>query len=186
MTTSLRQRVRAGDPAAFGELFDQGSRRVYNHAYRLLGDWSAAEDTVSLTFLEAWRGRNRVQADGESLLPWLLGIATNVARNLARARRRHSAAMGRLPAPREEPDFADDVADKLDVLSAARTAQEALSTLRRPEREVFALCVYAELDYTAAAEALDIPVGTVRSRLSRARARLRDVAIPAAAHEEVR
>ncbi|TQS42734.1 RNA polymerase sigma factor [Cryptosporangium phraense] len=181
----MRHRVRAGDPAAFGELFDVGARRVYNHAYRLLGDWSAAEDTVSLTFLEAWRGRNRVQPEGGPLVPWLLGIATNVARNLARARRRHAAALDRLPQPRDEPDFADEVADKIDVLNSARAAQQALSALRRPEREVFALCVYAELDYVATAEALDIPVGTVRSRLSRARARLRDVAVPpVAAHEE--
>lgn len=178
VTTSLRSRVRAGDSAAFGELFDDGARRVYNHAYRLLGDWSAAEDVVSLTFLEAWRGRERVRADGGTLVPWLLGIATNVARNTARARRRHAAAMGRLPLPHDEPDFADDVADRVDVLNSARAAQEALSRLRRPEREVFALCVYADLDYGAAAEALSIPVGTVRSRLSRARARLRDVAVP--------
>lgn len=179
VTTSLRSRVRAGDPAAFGELFDTAARRVYNHAYRLLGDWSAAEDAVSLTFLEAWRCRSRVRPDGDSLVPWLLGIATNVARNTARARRRHAAALGRLPMPHDEPDFADDVADRVDVLASARSAQEALARLRRPEREVFALCVYASLDYAAAAEALGIPVGTVRSRLSRARARLRDVTVPA-------
>ncbi|WP_344648685.1 RNA polymerase sigma factor [Cryptosporangium japonicum] len=178
MTTSLRSRVRAGDSAAFGELFDEAARRVYNHAYRLLGDWSAAEDVVSLTFLEAWRNRSRVRPGGESLVPWLLGIATNVARNTARARRRHAAAMGRLPMPHHEPDFADDVADRVDVLAAAHAAQEALARLRRGEREVFALCVYASLDYAAAAEALGIPVGTVRSRLSRARARLRNVTVP--------
>ncbi|SHN47118.1 RNA polymerase sigma-70 factor, ECF subfamily [Cryptosporangium aurantiacum] len=104
MTTTLRERVRAGDPAAFGELFDQAARRVYNHVYRLLGDWSAAEDAVSLTFLEAWRCRGRLDAEGGPLLPWLLGIATNTARNTARARRRHTAAMARtlLPPPHDE------------------------------------------------------------------------------------
>jgi RNA polymerase sigma-70 factor (ECF subfamily) len=178
--TTLRDRVRSGDQAAFGELFDQSSRRIYNYAFRLLGDWSAAEDTVSLTFLEAWRGRDRIDPDGGPLLPWLLGIATNVARNTARSRRRHAAAMGRLPPPAAEPDFADEVAGRLDDAVRLREIQQALASLRRPEREVVALCVYGQLDYVSAAEALGVPVGTVRSRLSRARARLRESAGPPA------
>jgi RNA polymerase sigma-70 factor (ECF subfamily) len=165
--------VRAGDPAAFGELFDLASRRIYNHAYRLLGDWSAAEDAVSLTFLEAWRSRDRVEPTGDSLLPWLLGIATNVARNTARSRRRHATALARLPELPDEPDFADELAGRLDDASRLEAVQKAMSALRRPEREVVALCIYGGLDYEATAEALGVPIGTVRSRLSRARARLR-------------
>ena len=53
----LRARVRAGDPDAFGVLFDECAQAVYNHAFRLTGNWSAAEEAVSLTFLEAWRLR---------------------------------------------------------------------------------------------------------------------------------
>jgi RNA polymerase sigma-70 factor (ECF subfamily) len=174
VTTTLRERVRAGDPAAFAELYDSAARRVYNHAYRLLGDWSAAEDAVSLTFLEAWRCRERIDAAGGTLLPWLLGIATNVVRNTARSRRRHAAALARLPHPLPEPDFVDELAER----ERWRAVRAALETLRRPEREVVALCVYAELDYAAAAEALGIPIGTVRSRLSRARARLRQAIDP--------
>ena len=63
-------------------------RAVYNHGFRLTGEWGAAEDVVSLTFLEAWRIRRRVDLEGGSLRPWLLGIATNVTRNLRRAARR--------------------------------------------------------------------------------------------------
>jgi RNA polymerase sigma-70 factor (ECF subfamily) len=172
--TNPRERLRAGDPAEFGALFDECSVRVLNHAYRLLGDWAAAEDVVSLTFLEAWRLRGRIEADGGSVLPWLLGIATNTARNAARARRRHAAAMSRLPDLAYEPDFADDLAGRLDDAGRARAVQDALAALRRPEREVVALCVYAGLDYASAAAALGVPVGTVRSRLSRAKKRLRD------------
>src|SRR5713101_4200622 len=54
---SLRARVRAGDPDAFGVLFDECGRAVYNLAFRMTGNWSAAEEVVSLTFLEAWRLR---------------------------------------------------------------------------------------------------------------------------------
>lgn len=97
MELSLRARVRAGDPEAFGVLFDECARSVCNHAFRVTGNWSAAEEVVSLTFLEAWRLRGTVHPAGESLRPWLLGIAVNVTRNLSRASRRHQAALGRLP-----------------------------------------------------------------------------------------
>ncbi|WP_420000470.1 RNA polymerase sigma factor [Streptomyces boninensis] len=169
----MRERIRAGDADAFGELFDAYARAVYNHAYRLTGDWATAEDVVSLTFLEAWRLRERVEAEGGSLRPWLLGIATNTARNTRRGLRRHAAAMDRLPRDRAaEPDFADDVAGRLDDLARVAAVREAVLGLRRQEREVFALCAWAELSYEDAADALGIPVGTVRSRLSRARTKL--------------
>lgn len=169
---TIRARIRAGDREAFGELFDTYARSVYNHAYRLTGDWSLAEDVVSLTFLEAWRLRGKTDPDGGSLRPWLLGIATNVTRNARRATRRHAAAVSRLPRDEVVRDFAEDVAGRLDDTAQLALIQAALANLRRPEREVFALCVWAGLDYAAAAEALGVPMGTVRSRLSRARVKL--------------
>ena len=87
MELSQRARVRAGDHDEFGVLFSEHARAVYNHAFRLTGNWSAAEEVVSLTFLEAWRLRGTVRPEGGSLLPWLLGIALNVARNVSRAAR---------------------------------------------------------------------------------------------------
>lgn len=170
--TNLRKRIRAGDHDAFGELFDAYARSVYNHAFRLTGDWSAAEDVVSLTFLDAWRLRAKVDEEGGSLRPWLLGVATNVTRNTRRAARRHAAAVARLPRDEVERDFADEVAGRLDDIDQLALVQTALALLRRPEREVLALCVWSGLDYPAAAEALGVPVGTVRSRLSRARTKL--------------
>src|SRR5690606_40529115 len=74
---SLRARIRDGDEAAFEALFDEMAQPVYSHALWLTGSWSTAEDVVSLTFLEAWRLRHRIDADGGSLRPWVLGIATN-------------------------------------------------------------------------------------------------------------
>ena len=172
MELSLRARVRRGDPDAFGVLFDEHARAVYNHAFRMTGNWSAAEEVVSLTFLEAWRLRGTVRPDGESLRPWLLGIAVNVTRNLSRAARRHQAAVARLPLAAALPDFADDLAERIDDAAQLAAVRDAVSKLRRSEQEVLALCVWAGLDYAAAAEALGVPVGTVRSRLSRARAKL--------------
>lgn len=170
--TNLRKRIRAGDHDAFGELFDAYARSVYNHAFRLTGEWAVAEDVVSLTFLDAWRLREKADPEGGSLRPWLLGIATNVTRNTRRAARRHAAAIARLP--RDEPvrDFADEVAGRVDDAAQLALVRTALAELRRAEREVLALCVWAGLDYQAAAQALGVPVGTVRSRLSRARTKL--------------
>lgn len=168
----MRARVRAGDPEAFRELFIEHGRSVYNHAFRLTGTWSAAEDVVSLTFLEAWRHRDNVDADGGSLRPWLLGIATNVARNIRRAARRHDGALARLPRNDAVPDFAEEITARIDDRERLAMVRTALGALRKPEREVLALCVWAGLDYAEAAEALSVPVGTVRSRLSRARKKL--------------
>jgi RNA polymerase sigma factor (sigma-70 family) len=109
----------------------------------------------------------------DSLRPWLLGIATNVTRNTARAARRHQAALSRIPPPDPVPDFADEVTRRLADTEELAAAQRALSTMRRGEREVFTLCVWEGLDAATAAEALGVAVGTVRARLSRARKRLR-------------
>ncbi|GKQ39630.1 RNA polymerase sigma factor [Streptomyces sp. A012304] len=186
MDTHLRKRIRAGDHAAFGELFDAYARSVYNHAYRLTGEWAVAEDVVSLTFLDAWRLRGRVDEEGGSLRPWLLGIATNVTRNTRRAARRHAAAMARLPREDAVRDFADEVAGRVDDAARLDLVRTALAALRRPEREVLALCVWAGLDYAAAAEALGVPVGTVRSRLSRARTKLAKQMEPPGFHGQMR
>jgi RNA polymerase sigma-70 factor (ECF subfamily) len=174
MTTSLRARLRAGESAAYGELFDSYADAIFRHAVRVLGDRTTADDVVSVTFLEAWRLRERLLPEGGSLQPWLFGIATNVLRNTARAGRRYEQAMSRLPAPEVEPDVAEAVVDRLAEAGGLTAARRALDELRPQEREVFVLCVWAELDYASAADALDIPVGTVRSRLARARARLRE------------
>ncbi|MFF5337763.1 RNA polymerase sigma factor [Streptomyces sp. NPDC013181] len=169
----MRARIRAGDRDAFAELYEEYARPVYNHAYRLTGDWSTAEETMSETFLAAWRARHTVEPEGESLLPWLLGIATNKARNANRGNGRRLAFLARRPAPEPVADIADATAGHVDDTRRLAAVRQALGGLRRQDREVLALCVWSGLDYGEAAEALDIPVGTVRSRLSRARARLR-------------
>ncbi|GAA2775364.1 hypothetical protein GCM10019017_20210 [Streptomyces showdoensis] len=143
---------------------------------RVCGDRAAAEDAVSATFLEAWRCRERLRPDGDGLRPWLLGIATNVLRSTAREARRRDTALARLADRGVLPDFADDVVTRLYDTEQLDAARAALKRLRRRDREVFALVVWAGLDYAAAGEALGIPVGTVRSRLSRARDRLRALA----------
>jgi len=176
MEPPFRARVRAGDENTFRVLFQDHGRAVYNHCFRLTGDWSVAEDCVSLVFLEAWRIREKVEPHGGSLLPWLLGIATNVVHHRRRTAWRHRALMERMPPPGLLPDFADEVVGRLEDQERIAAVRRALDQLSRPDREVLALCVWAGLDYAATAEALEVPVGTVRSRLSRARRRLEKLA----------
>lgn len=173
----MRARIRAGDSSAFAELFDSYARAVYNHAFRLTADWSTAEDVMAATFMEAWRLRDKVDPEGGSLRPWLLGIATNTARNQYRSNRRYRAAANAAAAAElSVPDHAEEVAERVDDRRRLAKALTALASLRRTEREVVALCLGEGLDYEAAAQALGIPVGTVGSRLSRARKKLRVLA----------
>ncbi|MFF4034704.1 RNA polymerase sigma factor [Streptomyces sviceus] len=178
MTTDMRTRIRAGDPDAFAELYDACARSVYNHAFRLTADWSVAEDVMSATFMEAWRCRDSIEADGGSLRPWLLGIATNVSRSHGRGNRRYRAAASAAASAgvAEVADHAEEIAGRVDDRRRIAATLTALASLRRPEREVLVLCLWEGLEYADAARALGIPVGTVRSRLSRARGRLRKLA----------
>lgn len=172
----MRNRFRAGDTTALGEAYDEHAQVLFRYAMRVCGHQAAAEDVVSATFLEAWRCRERLRPDGDGLRPWLLGIATNILRSTARETRRRDTALARLADRGVLPDFAEDVVARLYDTEQLDAARAALKRLRRRDREVFALVVWAGLDYAAAGEALGIPVGTVRSRLSRARDRLRTLA----------
>jgi RNA polymerase sigma-70 factor (ECF subfamily) len=177
----LWKQAAAGRGDAFGALFERHARTVCNYCFRRTADWAAAEDLTSLVFLEAWRRREDVRLAGESALPWLLGVATNVLRTRRRSQRRHRAALERLPRERRY-DPADDVAGRLDDERRMRAMLRLLACLPRRELDVLALCSWQGLSYEEAALALGTPIGTVRSRLSRGRARLREL-IEESGHE---
>ena len=164
--------LQAGDPGALAALFDRHGDRIYNHCFRHLADWAEAEDATSSVFLEVWRHRRRVQLLDGSALPWLYGVATNVCRNASRSRRRYLRAVASVPASGTEPDPAERVTDRLGSQARMRAVLEQVRALPPREREVLALVIWAGLSYEQAAAALDVPLGTIRSRLSRARARL--------------
>ena len=178
---ALWARARLGDATAFGVLFERHADTIYNYCFRRIGDWTSAEDLLSVVFLEAWRRRDKELAP-DKVLPWLYGIATNVVRNQRRSRRRYSAALQRLPRPRAE-DATDGVDDHLDDERHMKHVLTLLARVPQREQDVFVLCAWFDLSYDDAAAALQIPVGTVRSRLSRARARLRELS-PGIGHEE--
>jgi RNA polymerase sigma factor (sigma-70 family) len=170
----LWTRAAAGTPDAFGELYERHARTVYNYCFRRTADWALAEDLTSVVFLEAWRKRTSVAFEGDSLRPWFLGVATNVLRARWRSQRRHRAALSKLPLERTEA-FTDDANGRVDDERRMRAALGVLGRLPKREQDIVALCELADLTYAEAAVALDLPVGTVRSRLSRARARMSEL-----------
>jgi RNA polymerase sigma factor (sigma-70 family) len=170
----LWARVRTGDADAFGVLFERNAERVYNYCFRRTADWAAAEDMVSAVFLEAWRRRADLEltAQDERILPWLLGVATNLLRRRSRSAARLKRALLRSNPHPHEADFADDAVGRIGDEQRMRAILAALDGLSADERDTLALYAWAGLTYEETAAALDIPIGTVRSRLSRARRHL--------------
>jgi RNA polymerase sigma-70 factor (ECF subfamily) len=169
----LWQAATTGNSKAFGELFERHGRAVFSFCARRTGDLSLAEDLTSIVFLEAWRRRQSVEID-ESALPWLLGTANNLARNARRSLRRHNAALRRLPTDESSSDSEDDAVARIDAQRALTSALKAISKLSSEERDVVNLVLWSGVSYDDAARVLGVPVGTVRSRVSRARSKLVD------------
>lgn len=148
--------------------WDAYAPQIHRYCFRRTGDAALAEDLTSIVFLEAWRRRRDVMPSA----PWLYGIATNVLRNQRRSRRRHEAALARLPRPEPEPDFADTLAERVSAEQEMRLILGRLEGLHPLERDVLALCVWEGLSAREAAAALAVPEATVRTRLHRARSHL--------------
>lgn len=165
------------DGPAFGEIFERHAKAVHTHCFRRSGSWSQAEDLTSVVFLEAWRRRRQVQLHGDSVLPWLLAVANNCILNAERALRRHRRLLAKLPRPIEVPDPSEDANARIDDERTMVAILTAFNRLSLTDRDVISLCDWAGLDYAEAAIALGIPIGTVRSRLSRARTRLRQLVV---------
>lgn len=158
------------DTLRFARLYDRHAPELLRYCFRRTADAALAEDLVSIVFLEAWRRRRDLRA-GADARPWLYGIATNVTRQQWRSRRRHAAALARIGDGRRTAG--DSAAEAFAREQEMRAVLDGIARLPRREQDVVALCVWSDLSYEEAARVLGVPVGTVRSRLSRARRRLR-------------
>lgn len=168
-------RIAQGDQAAFEVLFQRHLKAIWNYTQRLTGSWSEAEDLTSATFLTAWRRRDGIRVVNDSALPWLYTVARNMVRTQTRGRRRLLKALPLLAEPAAERDHADDVTARLDDDREVRRIRDALPRLSAAEREAVELCLLAGLSAAEAAVVLGRAEVSVRSRLSRAKARLRTI-----------
>lgn len=164
------------DASRFGEIFDRHYGEINRYLARRLGG-AAADELAAETFVRAFGARGRYEPAAADARPWLYGIAANLARRHWRTERRRLRAYARTGI---DPvcDETADVDRRVDALAAGPQLAAALAALSGREREVLLLFAWADLGYEEISTALGIPVGTVRSRLSRARAHVRELLAP--------
>ncbi|MFI6502263.1 RNA polymerase sigma factor [Nonomuraea typhae] len=160
------------DPEAFAELFDRYSGMLYRYVVKRLGP-EPAEDLVGETFLVAFSRRGSYDTRYADARPWLFGILTKL---ISRHHRREAAryrAMRRAPLDGDVESPADRVAAGVSAQARRPELAAALAKLPAKDRDVLLLIAWGDLTYDEVARALDIPIGTVRSRLNRGRRKVR-------------
>ncbi|GAA4057202.1 RNA polymerase sigma factor [Nonomuraea soli] len=160
------------EPEAFAELFDRYSGMIFRYVSKRLGP-EPAEDLVGETFAVAFARRRSYDQTYLDARPWLFGIATKLVARHHRSEAARYRALLRSPqdGPVESP--AERVAAGVSAQAARRRLATALAVLPKRDRDALLLYAWCDLTYEEVARALDIPVGTVRSRLNRARRKVR-------------
>jgi RNA polymerase sigma factor (sigma-70 family) len=161
------------DPERFAALFDRHAALIHRYIARRANP-AIADDLVAETFLAAFRRRRRYDLSCRDARPWLYGIATNLIGQHRRDESRRLRIRGLIAPDRDPSGHADQVAANVTASGTKAELARALAGLPAAERDVLLLIAWEQLSYDETAAALQIPVGTVRSRLSRARARLRE------------
>jgi RNA polymerase sigma factor (sigma-70 family) len=163
------------DPGKFGVLFDRHATVVFRYLVRRVGV-DDADALLGEVFRVAFERRSSYDCARPNARPWLYGIATNLLAHHRRSEARRIRATARLlanHAPTDDP--ADRVAATLDARELWPHVADAVARLPEAERDVLILYAWEELSYEEIAAALGVPVGTVRSRLNRARLTLREL-----------
>jgi RNA polymerase sigma-70 factor (ECF subfamily) len=170
-------RARDGDLDAYAVLVARYTLRAHRAAF-LLGAGEESDDAVQEAFVKAFRHLSRFRV-GQPFGPWLLRIVANETRNLTRSRRRRAALALRLPSAEPSSPAAGGPADE--VLAAERRVQlvAAVNALPDRERQVLVCRYFLDLSVTETAQVLAWPLGSVKSRTSRALNRLRGLLVPA-------
>ena len=178
--TALINLAQRGDLDAFNRLVLAYQDQVYNHAFRVMGESAAAEDATQEAFISAYRNLGGYR--GGSFRAWLLRIVTNACYDeLRRRKRRPSTPLEPLDedgeeveSPRWMVDLKDLPEDEIERQELARAIQHCLNSLPADFRAAVVSVDLQGLDYAEVSQMLRVPLGTVKSRLARARLRLRD------------
>ena len=169
----LLRAAQGGDHTAFAEVVRRYQRSVYRVAYALTRNPDDADDLAQETFVRAYQAIGRFRV-GEPLYPWLARITTNLAFSLFRRRkRRPETPLEPLVEAGRQWGVEDDPAERVERNEQAGHLEAAFAELKPEHQTILALRVVDEQSYEAIAATLGVPVGTVMSRLSRARAELK-------------
>jgi len=174
----LMQRVKGGDRAAFAELYEIHKGPLFSFLFRMAWDKSLADDCLQEVFIAVWKAAPTWEPTAQ-VNTWIFRIARNIWINEGRRAKRRPALFSFLGGGDEDqgmPDFPDDAAgpDDSALTTEARAAvRKAIDQLPEKERMVVLLSEFEGMKYAEIAEVLDIPVGTVKSRMSSASERLR-------------
>jgi RNA polymerase sigma-70 factor (ECF subfamily) len=159
------------DPELFAIVFDRHAGAVFRFLIRRVGR-DTADELLSETFRIAFERRAGFDSERRSARPWLYGIATNLVAKHRRTEARRLRATTRLASRPPGESLAEGVVARVDARAAWPAVMHAIAGLPHGERDALLLFVWEELSYEEIAFALEVPVGTVRSRLNRARRRL--------------
>ena len=166
-------RASESEPRLFEAVFERHYDQVFRYLVRRTGRDSGS-DLASEVFTVAFANRHKFWPHATSAAPWLFGIAANLARRHARSGARKARAYLRAATEGTAPEGAmDGLEGRVDAQQQALHLNQALGQLKQKDREVLLLFALGDLSYGEIAEALGMPVGTVRSSLSRTRQRLR-------------
>ena len=158
-------------PEVFGELFDRHWSSVYRYCRSRAG--AEGEDLAAETFRLAFDRRGTYELDRADARPWLLGLATNLIRNHLRRCDRGERAVMRLSEPGATDDPTDLLIEHAEAAALDPKVTQALDGIPSRDRDALLLMAWNDLSYEEVAAALGVPAGTVASRISRARLRLR-------------
>jgi RNA polymerase sigma-70 factor (ECF subfamily) len=164
------------EPARFGAIFDRHATALFRYLVRRVGP-DEADGLLGELFRVAFERRHTFDVAREDARPWLYGIATKLLARHRRSEARRLHATARLLERQDvaHADFADGLSAMIDASAGWPAVADAISSLPAGERDALLLFVWEELSYDEVAAALDVPVGTVRSRLNRARRRMREL-----------
>ena len=163
--------VRGGESDAFAEIVRRTRRPAYLLARRITRNHEDADDVVQESYVKAYRALDRFEPEA-AIMPWFLTIVARTALSAIRQGKRRSAAPLDDPGPDGGPPLAERIADPSsdpDTVARLMEVERAYARLTEEHRVILALRVDGDLSYGSIAEALGIPIGTVMSRLARAR-----------------
>jgi RNA polymerase sigma-70 factor (ECF subfamily) len=160
------------DGREFATLFDRHYERIWRYLNRRAGR-AVADDLAGETFVRAFAGRTGYDLEQPDARPWLYGIATNLLRERSRSESRRLRAYARAAEPEVDDDLAEEAQGRIDAAALAPAVAAALAELAPNDRDALLLLALGDLDYEGIAVATKAPVGTVRSRLHRARRQVR-------------